>query len=341
MGEHAVQQLPRPAAAPQAGTYRHDVGVLQEVNQRPCVLQRLEHEFRARPDDRREMLGATGDGHQPRAHAKCRLTGQAHGTGHAGATADEQHAAEACLVRAALAPRQRLGDIPICQALQPRTRRRHIDLQRIKIEAPGVLGAVADKQTCLQRDIGDRSVGANGRVGDAAIRIQPGRHIQGQYRAAAGIDRGDHRGSGRAQRQLRAHPQQGIHYDLGVRKGRRLKAPDRHAAGAQILAGPERIALEQSRIGGRQDRHLQARRLRKARHDVAIATVVATAADHRDAHRLGPAATQHAQCTLARPLHQGVAGRAGSYRPGIDVPNLGDGVERDGQCHSRQYTDAP
>src|SRR6185436_15471081 len=102
-----------------------------------------------------------------------------------------------------------------------------------------------------------------------------------------------------------------------------------------------RVALQLRRIEQRDDHDLQALRLREAREHVAVAGIVARAAEHEDATRPRPALAQQRQRRFAGTIHQRVARYLVLFdREAVELPYLGSAVDPQWQVlHSGDYTD--
>lgn len=159
----------------------------------------------------------------------------------------------------------------------------------------------------------------------AGIGIQAGRDIQRQHRPTAGVHRVDGRTPGTAHLAVQTGAQQGIHHHVAKAQRARQQRLRRHA---RRLCRSQGIVAQTCRIAHLIQRHIEAGLAGQPRHHETVAAVVAGAAYHTDAPRLGPAPAQQRKGLGTGTLHQGTAGDAlFRDRQAVQFPHLGGTVK--------------
>ena len=284
-----------------------------------------------------EIVDGGGDGHETGADPQATLASQSNRTGHARSTAYKHDPAEIALVGLAAATRQGAGDLaldqPREQRLEARLRgRRHLKV--VENEPTDQLGPGAEKQAGLERNEADRAIRAHRRAHDrAAVGIQSRRQIERKHRPTAGVDRLNRPCQSRPHGFAQAGSKQGIDNEFRPSEQRRIESMDATVAGAKLLRGALRIAVQRFRRHRGEHLHGKPYRLRKTRQHIAVAAVVAATGDDGDAHGGRPAAAHRTQRGLGRPPHQGVSVRALRNRVCIERAHLGGGVQIVGGAH--------
>ena len=225
---------------------------------------------------------------------------------------------------------------------QPRLelcRRRRRELQIIEEHRAGELGAIADEKPGLETYKRHGAIGADRLPeGDSGVAVQPGRHIQREDRAASGVDLSND------PRQVVPHAaaqpgaEQSInnHFAFAEQLGR--EPADASVTSSEVFVGTVRIAAKLLWRNRREHRNREAGSLRKPREHVAVAAIVAAAADDHDAVRRGPARAQIPQRCLAGALHQCVSRNPQHFDcMGVQSAHLRGGIQSDRQRHASLY----
>ena len=168
------------------------------------------------------------------------------------------------------------------------------------------------EQSGLENDHALGDIRAHGLAENpATVSVQSGRQVHRQHRHTAGIDGTDRREPFAFDRTLQAGTEQRIHHHVGSPEGSGTDRFDCHTSGEQPCAGMRRIALQPHMRRRTEHLHRHARLPRQARCHVAVATVVARAADDRDPSGTRPAAAQQRQHRAAGTFHERFGHRAG------------------------------
>jgi hypothetical protein len=311
--EHHRERALRPRRATQPGTHGDDVRAPDRLGQHALVGERDADEFGSAGGNRRDVLRGHGDRRQSRPDPQACLAGQARRPRHATAPADDEHSAEIPLVRGTRPARQRLVNLGVHDAREPRRGLRRgcrRDLKIIAEHRAGELRAFADQQSGLQAREGYGRLGADRLIPEdgAGVPIEPRGQVQREYRAAAVVDGADDGGCIGAHAAAQPGAEQRIDDQLAGRQVLGGKGPHQPAAGAKVRVRLRGIPLELFHRRRGQDGHGESRRLGEAGEHVTVTAVVAVAADDDNAVRHRPARTQVAQRRLPGALHQRVPG---------------------------------
>ena len=193
-----------------------------------------------------------GDADQSGARAQGCLSGQAHGTGHPLAAADNEHMPVVTLVAGARAPAERGLQQGRIDALQ-----RGLDtltagvgyLEVGKAQLAAVIGRLAEEQAAFQAHEGHGQVGAHGGAEHGArIAMDTGGNIERQDRCRVCIERRNGPCKLSAHLALEAAAEHPV--DQQRRLGVEFAGPGQHdpALGGKIAVGGRGIALQRCRI---------------------------------------------------------------------------------------------
>ena len=254
--------------------------------------------------------------------------------------AHHQHMAEVALVRVTAPGRQ-----PVPQAGRRGPPNGAVDVlvdrpvhaQVVEQQLAAVHRAGAGEQAPVHTDKGNGAVGAQHRAGrGAGIRVEAGGHVQGQHRLAETAQRFDQRADIVAQGVADAGAEQAVHQqrrvDRQIVHGQR---PHRHAGIAGAPRHGQGVALHSLRVAQMVDHRLQAGFAGQPRHHIAVAAVVAAAAQHRRTRHVRPARQQHIERRAAGALHQFLTAKAGLTGQTVQFAGLIGAVQRLGQRSNR------
>src|SRR5690606_37462578 len=159
----------------------------------------------------------------------------------------------------------------------------------------------------------DRDVSPDGRAHDPArVRVEPRRHVEREDRRTGRIQRLDGRGERAFERPIETRAEQRVDDDVRHEPAFSHGA-EGHGGDTRIAALFPRLPRVTAQPLGRHDgleMHGMAGGAREPGDDVAVAGIVARAADHGDLVRVRPPCLEHRQRRAARAAHQRIAGNA-------------------------------
>ena len=169
---------------------------------------------------------------------------------------------------------------------------------------PGV-----EQMAGLQPEESDGLVGSDGRaIREPGIAVDPARHIDRDHRSVRRVDAIDQRREFARDRPAEAGPEQGVDHEVMTGRIDSIYCRDRSGPGLRRQRG---VALQRGAFAGERQRDPAAALRQQAGCDEAIATIVARAAQHKDALAGADAPRHRVGDRLAGPLHQDDARCAG------------------------------
>ena len=198
--------------------------------------------------------------------------------------------------------------------------------------------AGADPQAGLGGVEGDGHRGAHRLSADhPAGRVDSARDVDAEDRRGCGVDHGDRFGHGPARRALEAGPEQGVDDDAGSVQCLAHAAQWQRLGAGQALEVRARVTADVPRLGGEHHPRLTAFLAQQARHDEAIAAVVALAAHDRD-RTVGGDSLHRARHARAGALHELQPRHALLLdRPAVDRAHRGRVEQRDQPVGQRRH----
>ena len=321
-----IEQCAPPRITPKARTAQNHVGVAEAVGQTFTLADRMHHQFRARRQQRRDMLGTRANTDPPRTTAQRGLSGQPYGTAETVIAAKHQHVAEVALVGIAATTRWAF-------LAQQDGVGRNVDIRRVgqverrKHAFAANLRALASEQAALPGHETDRCLRACTRAeATPAVGVETTRHIQRKDRRAVATELCCELCRDTFERTVEAAAEQRVHVHVRIRQFSRRCG--RHDVAAGIEEGHARLRSVTTRDWRqRREPNLESTRARQRTEQETVATVVAGTTGNRDPSRLRPAPLQFVQRGARRAVHQLAAGDARADCMHIDITHLRGGVE--------------